>query len=63
MAAKRKHDNEQLIKHLLKILELLKKPFLDEKELKKLINLFINEKIPEEQKVIDATLNFQLPPA
>jgi hypothetical protein len=44
----KKYNNDELIKYLLQILELLKKPFLDEKELKKLINLFTNEKTPEE---------------
>ena len=43
MVALKKHDNDYLINYLLKILELLKKPMLDEKDLVKLLNLFENE--------------------
>ena len=62
MALLKKHDNDELIKHLLKILDLLKKPILDEKKLKKLLNFFTNAKMPEEQKVISSPLKIQLPP-
>ncbi len=48
MALLKKYDNDELIKHLLKIIDLLKKPILDEKELKKLLNFFTNAKISEE---------------
>ncbi len=41
-------NNDELIKYLLKILDLLKKPFLEEKNLKNLLNLFKNAKISEE---------------
>ena len=58
----KKHTNDELIKYLLQILDLLKKPFLDEEKLKKLLNLLKNAKIQEEVKVIDALLNIQLPP-
>jgi len=44
----KKHNIDELIKYLLKILELLKKPFLDEKELQKIMNLLTNVKMPEE---------------
>ena len=44
----KKYNNDELIKYLLQIIDLLKKPFLDEKELKKLLNLLTNEKMPEE---------------
>ena len=57
------HNNDELIKYLLQILDLLKKPFLDEKKLKKLLNLFTNAKMSEELKVIEAPLKIQLPPA
>ena len=59
----KKHTNDELIKYLLQILQLLRKPFLDEKKLKKLLSLFTNAKIQEEVKVIDALSNIQLPPA
>ena len=59
----KKHTNDELIKYLLQILQLLKKPILDEKKLKKLLSLFTNAKIQEEVKVIDAPLKIQLPPA
>ena len=42
------HNNDELIKYLLQILDLLKKPFLEEKNLKNLMNLFKNAKISEE---------------
>ena len=63
MARLKKHDNDELIKHLLKILDLLKKPIIDEKELKKLIDLLTIAKMPEEEKVISSPLKIQLPPA
>ena len=42
------YNNDELIKYLLEILDLLKKPFLDENKLKKLLNLFTNAKMQEE---------------
>ena len=44
------HNIDELIKYLLQILGLLKKPFLDEKELKNLLNYFTNVNIPEEKQ-------------
>ena len=50
MIALKKHDNDNLIKYLHEILEMSKKPSLEEKELKKLQSLLKIEKIkkPEE---------------
>ena len=58
----KKHTNDELIKYLLQILDLLKKPFLDEEKLKKLLNLLKKAKIQEKVKVIHAPLKIQLPP-
>jgi hypothetical protein len=39
------YDNEKLIDYFLKVLEMIKNPFLVEKEFRKLMTLFNNEKI------------------
>ena len=56
MVALKKHDNDNLIKYLHEVLEMLIKPTFEEKELKKLQSLFKIEKIlkQEEKKVIAA---------
>ena len=54
----KKHDNDNLIKYLLDVLEMLKNPMMEEKDLGKLSGMFNIEKInkPVEKKVIVAPL-------
>ena len=50
MVALKKHENDYLLKYLLKVLEMLKNPMLEKKDLKKLLNLLKYQEIqkPEE---------------
>ena len=54
MVALKKLDNDALIKYFLKVLEMLKNPMHEDKDLKKLLSLFKVRKIlkKEEKKVI-----------
>ena len=42
MLALKKHDNQNLIEYFLKVLEMIKNPFLEEKDFRKLLSLFNN---------------------
>ena len=61
MVGLRRYDNDQLIRYLLNVLEMINQPMLEEKALKKLISLFgIGEIIqPEEKKVNINALSMQ----
>ena len=50
LVALKKHENDYLLKYLLKVLEMLKNPMLEKKDLKKLLNLLKYQEIqkPEE---------------
>ena len=63
MALLKIHNIDELIKYLLKILELFEKPFLDKNELKKLVNLFTKAEIGDENYVFYASGKMELPPA
>ena len=61
MVGLRRYDNDQLIRYLLNVLEMINQPMLEEKALKKLKSLFgIGEIIqPEEKKVNINALSMQ----
>jgi len=55
MIALKKHNNDDLIKYLLNVLEMLKSSMMEEKDFRKLLILFNPEKIIklDEEKVIE----------